>query len=117
MSVAYGVALLISLTGMTVLDHRFRLFFFQDARRAAVVLVVGVLFFLAWDAVGIAQGVFFIGDTPYMTGLVLAPELPVEEVGFLTLLCYLTMNLYAAASRWVAGRPVDVRAARAKEDA
>ena len=32
-----------------------------------------------------------------MTGLQVAPELPVEELFFLTLLCYLTMNAYAAA--------------------
>lgn len=99
MSFAYGAALLVSITGMAVLDHRFRLFFFHDARRAAVVLVAGVLFFVLWDLVGIATGVFFRGETEYMTGWLLAPELPVEEIGFLTLLCYLTMNLYVAAGR------------------
>lgn len=31
-----------------------------------------------------------------MTGLLIAPELPIEEVFFLTLLSYLTMNLYGA---------------------
>ncbi|MBO1752863.1 lycopene cyclase domain-containing protein [Actinotalea sp. BY-33] len=104
MSFAYGVALLISITGMVVLDHRFRLFFFADARRAAVVLVAGVLFFVVWDLVGIATGVFFRGETEFMTGLQLAPELPVEEIGFLTLLCYLTMNLYAGAGHVLAAR-------------
>ena len=100
MSLAYAVALLLSIAGMVVLDHRHRLFFFADARRAAVVLVAGVAFLLVWDLVGIGLGVFFRGQTPYMTGILLAPELPIEEIGFLTLLCYLTMNLYAAFSRW-----------------
>jgi len=58
------------------------------------VLVVGVLFFLAWDLCGIGLGIFFRGETLFMTGLLLAPELPVEELFFLTLLCYLTMNLF-----------------------
>ena len=34
-----------------------------------------------------------------MTGLQLAPELPVEEIFFLTLLCYLTMNLFGLRGR------------------
>ncbi|WP_199423149.1 lycopene cyclase domain-containing protein [Actinotalea solisilvae] len=104
MSLAYAGALLVSIGGMVVLDHRHRLFFFADARRAAVVLAAGVAFLAAWDLVGVAIGIFFRGTTPFMTGLLLAPEFPVEELGFLTLLCYLTMNLYVAFSRWLAGR-------------
>ena len=32
------------------------------------------------------------------------PELPIEEVFFLTLLCYNTMNAYTAAGDWLDGR-------------
>jgi len=97
MGAVYLVALLIALTGMVLLDRRFRLFFWRDARRAALVLVIGVLFFVAWDLCGIGLGVFFRGETSFMTGLVVAPELPVEELFFLALLCYLTMNLVGGA--------------------
>lgn len=96
MGILYLCALLISLTGMTVLDRRFGLFFWKDARRALVVLIVGVLFFLAWDLCGIGLGIFFRGETSFMTGLLVAPELPVEEPFFLALLCYLLMNLVGA---------------------
>lgn len=99
MGALYLLALGISITGMVMLDRRFRLFFWRDARRAAIVLPVGVVFFLIWDLLGIGLGVFFRGETPFMTGLQIAPELPVEEVFFLTLLCYLTMNLYGAFDR------------------
>ena len=102
--VLYLVALLISLFGMVMLDRRFRLFFFADARRAAIVLSIGVAFFLAWDLVGIGTGVFFRGETPFMTGVQIAPELPVEEVFFLTLLCYLTMNVVAGVERMLQQR-------------
>jgi ABC-type glycerol-3-phosphate transport system permease component len=44
-------------------------------------------------------GVFFRGETSFMTGLQVAPEVPLEEVFFLTLLCYLTMNVYGALDR------------------
>ncbi len=99
MSLLYLAALLIALTGMVMLDRRFGLFFWRDRRRAAIVLVAGVLFFLIWDLAGVGLGVFFRGETEFMTGLQIAPEIPVEEVFFLTLLCYLTMNLYGAVAR------------------
>ena len=97
MSFLYLAALLVSLTGMVVLDRKYRLFFARDARRATVVLVAGILFFLLWDLAGIGLGIFFRGGSPLLTGVVLAPELPLEEVFFLALLCYLSMNAFAAA--------------------
>ncbi len=99
MSWLYLAALLFSLVGMVILDRRFQLFFWADARRAAIVLPVGVLFFLLWDLAGIGLGIFFRGPSPYVTGIVVAPEVPIEEIAFLALLCYLTMNLFAAVTR------------------
>ena len=98
MTLLYLGALLIALFGMVMLDRRFTLFFWRDARRATIVLVAGILFFLVWDLVGVGLGVFFRGETSFMTGLQIAPEVPLEEVFFLALLCYLTMNAVAAAS-------------------
>ena len=40
---------------MVVLDLRFRLFFAVAPVRAAVVMVLGVAFFLAWDLAGIGR--------------------------------------------------------------
>lgn len=99
MGVLYLLALLVSLTGMVVLDRRFRLFFWDDARRAAIILPVGILFFLVWDLFGIGLGIFFRGETAFMTGLQVAHELPVEEVFFLALLGYVTMNGFGAVRR------------------
>ena len=105
MGILYLLALGISLTGMVVLDRRFRLFFWAAPRRAALVLILGVAFFVVWDLFGIGLGIFFRGETSFMTGLQVAPELPVEELFFLTLLCYLVMNLYGFL-RIRADRPV-----------
>lgn len=110
MGLIYLGALLVSLLGMALIDRRWKLFFWRDPRSAAIVLVVGVLFFLAWDVAGISQGIFFRGETEIMTGVLIAPELPLEEVFFLTLLCYLTMNLVNGC-----GRIADRRVARARE--
>ena len=103
MGLIYIAALLVALTGMVMLDRRFHLFFWVDARRAAIVMLVGLVFFVVWDLLGIGLGIFFRGETDFMTGLQVAPELPVEELFFLALLVYVTMNLYAAAGR-VLGR-------------
>ena len=104
MNLLYLAALLVALTGMVVLDVRFRLFFRAAPVRAAIVMVVGIAFFLVWDLAGIGAGVFFRGQHPgVLTGILLAPELPLEEVFFLALLCYLTMNLYG----WLSSRDLD----------
>ncbi|MFP3465727.1 lycopene cyclase domain-containing protein [Leifsonia sp. SIMBA_070] len=97
MSIVYLACLLVALGAMVLLDARFRLVFWRDARRASLVLGLGLVFFLIWDAAGIALGVFARGGSRLMTGIVLAPELPLEEVFFLLFLCYLTLVLVFGA--------------------
>jgi len=99
MSLAYLLILIVSLGAMVLLDRRFRLFFWLDARRATAVLVIGVVFLLLWDLSGIGLGIFYRGETELMTGVQLAPELPLEELLFLTFLCYLTMNAVHGTER------------------
>ena len=111
---AYLGAFAFSLGGLALLDRRFRLAFWSDWRRAAGCVGIGVVGFLAWDLAGLGLGIFARGDSPHMTGLLLAPELPIEEVFFLTLLCYVallawrwfdeTARLRAASGRDSAGR-------------
>ena len=109
MSLLYLGALLVSLAGMVVLDLRFRLFFAVAPVRAAIVLVLGIAFFVAWDLAGIGAGVFFRGNPGLLTGVLVAPELPLEELFFLALLCYLTMNTYC----WLTSRRrIETRSSR-----
>ena len=95
MGFLYLSGLVVALACMVVLDRRFQLFFWRGWLRATVVLVVGLAFFLCWDLSGIGLGIFFRGETSFMTGIQVARELPVEEPFFLALLCYLTMTLLA----------------------
>ncbi len=91
---AYLGALLVSTACMALLDHRFRLVFWCPATgRPAVALGIGVGFFLLWDLAAIASGHYHAGQSAGMTGLMLAPELPVEEIVFITFLSYLTLVL------------------------
>jgi lycopene cyclase domain-containing protein len=103
MSGLYLLGLLVSIAGLVVLDARFRLFLFAAPARALAVLGIGVAGFLAWDLLGIAAGVFFEGNRPLLVGLDLAPQLPIEEVAFLVLLCETTMVAAVGAAR-VLGR-------------
>lgn len=107
---AYLGALLLSLGGLALLDRRFTLAFWAAPRRAALTVGVGVALFLAWDLVGLALGIFARGDSPHMTGLLLAPELPVEEAFFLTLLCYCALLAWRALDTWTGRRHRDGRA-------
>lgn len=109
MRFAYLAALLVSLAGLGVLDWRYRVALFAQARRTLAAVGIGVAVFLAWDLAGVGIGIFFRGDAPYLTGAVIAPEVPVEELVFLTLLTYQALLLWLAFERR-AGRGADARA-------
>lgn len=115
---AYLLILLVSLGGIIVLDARLRLVLWSAAGpvgptrgRAIAAVLVGTVFFLAWDAVGIATGVFVKGDSPYLLGIDLAPHLPIEEPVFLAFLCYLALVVHAAVLRVLTARGGRVRKA------
>ncbi len=104
MGFAYLGALLAGIGCMLLLDRRFRLFFWRDAAAAALVTAAGVVFLLLWDAAGIAGGVFLHGDAVVATGIMLAPEMPLEEPVFLVFLVLCTMVLYTGSVRILALR-------------
>lgn len=99
--------------GLVLLDYRYKLVLFRDWLAGSVALIAGLAFFLLWDLFGIANGIFFRGETPGLAGLMVAPELPLEEIFFLTLLCYTTLEVFLALGRFVHGRR-DRKAARSK---
>ncbi|MCP3425615.1 lycopene cyclase domain-containing protein [Rothia sp. AR01] len=99
---AYLGALAVSAAGMVILDWRYRLTFFRRPGFSALAVLGMTLFFLAWDVVGISTGIFLRGETEFMTGIDLGPELPLEEPVFLAFLSYLTLNVAGLLNR--AGR-------------
>ena len=100
---AYLIILTVALICMVLCDWRWKLTFFFDARRATVLSLAVVVAFLIWDAFGIATGSFFRGGSGYMTGVILAPEMPIEEPIFLFFLTYLTINLTSGARLLLGG--------------
>ena len=97
----YLLALTVSILGLGLIDRRHKLAFFAQPRATSLAVLAGVVFFAVVDIVGITLGIFFRGSGPYLTGLVIAPEFPIEELFFLTLLCYNTLVGYAWIERKV----------------
>lgn len=90
----YLLMLLISLAGLTLADWRYHLVFF-DKPKAAIKTVIGTMtILLIGDLIGIEWRVFSTNPA-YVSGLYLgSPNLPIEEIFFLFLLCYATLTFY-----------------------
>ncbi len=101
MGIIYLAALATGIACMLLLDFRFRLFFWSDARAALIVTVIGLAFLLAWDIAGIGLGIFLRGDGEIATGILLAPELPIEEPVFLLFLILCTMVIFTGSQRLI----------------
>ena len=99
MQYAYLIGLVFSIIGLALFDWRFKLGFSTNRKAATLATVIPLIFFLLWDGAGIALGIFFRGETSHLTGLVIAPELPLEELFFLFLLNYSTLTVFIAIKR------------------
>ena len=105
MSLVYLAALLVSIGGMLLLDARRRLFLWRSPGRALATLGIGTAALLGVDLLAIGLGIFRVGGSPLMTGILLAPHLPLEEPLFLAFLCQLTMVVHELVRRMRPPRP------------
>lgn len=112
----YLGALVLSIAAMALIDVRWRLAFRRAPVPSALAVGAGALVLLAWDLAGIGFGVFFRGESPWATGVLLAPELPLEEPVFLVFLCYLSLVAVLGVERMLERRP-GARASDAASDA
>jgi lycopene cyclase domain-containing protein len=80
-----------ALAGLVALDFTHKIAFRKNAKAALAATGIPYLLFVIWDLTGINLGIFFKGESPYLTGLMVAPEFPVEELLFLAVLCYSTL--------------------------
>ncbi|MGP5127586.1 lycopene cyclase domain-containing protein [Brachybacterium tyrofermentans] len=99
----YLAALLVPSGCMVLLDRRFRLVLWSTPRSSARALVltlgIGIVFFLLWDLAAIASGHYRTGQSPAMTGIELLPDLPLEELVFVSFLAYTTLVLRGLLAR------------------
>lgn len=114
----YLAAIVASMLGVGLIDRRHKLALFGGfARRTAGLVAAGVTFFVLWDILGIQFGAFFRGESSAYIGVELLPELPLEEVFFLTFLSYLSLVAWRAAVQLRArfARPVTRNSGEAAE--
>ena len=97
----YLGALLFSIAGLALLDRKHKLVFFANAKMAAFTTAIAVVFFSIWDAVGIANGIFFKGQNELLVGIELFHEYPIEEAFFLTLLAYCGQIVMAGYKKYL----------------
>jgi lycopene cyclase domain-containing protein len=100
-SLVYLLSLVFVLVCMALTDRRWKLFFWADARRAAVVFGFGFALFLVWDLVALHYELYERGRSELMTGIEVAPELPLEELFFVAFLPYVTMVLHGLGRRFL----------------
>ena len=97
-SLIYLASLLFSIAGLAALDFRHGLAI-AKSKKYILLILLPVVFFLAWDLAGISAGIFFRGCATHLTGILLAHELPLEELFFLILLSYSSLLLLKAFTR------------------
>jgi len=95
----YLTGLCVGLLGLGMVDWRFKIALLSERRRSLLTIAVVVGMFIVWEALGIFLGIFFHGGSPYSLSFRLAPEFPLEEIFFLTLLSYSALITYQFVSR------------------
>lgn len=95
----YLICLLVGIAGLLIIDRRYKLALWLDAKRALITIGIGILLFSTWDLLGIKLGIFFHGSSIYTLPFRIFPEFPIEELFFLFLLCYVTLLLYQGAKK------------------
>jgi lycopene cyclase domain-containing protein len=96
----YLLTLLVSIGGLLITDHRWKLAFYRDAWRTLKTLGLAIGVFILWDLLGISLGIFFHGGSAFTLPYRLAPEFPIEEIVFLFLLTYSALIVYHGVQLW-----------------
>lgn len=96
----YLIGLLIGITGLLLIDRRWKLAFWRDHKRTIATVTAAIVIFVLWDLIGISLDIFFHGGSPYTLPFRLAPEFPLEEIVFLFLLTYSTLIVYHGVQLW-----------------
>ena len=102
---AYLATLALGSGCMGLVDRRWRLVLWSDAPRALAVIGAGLVLFLAWDVTALRLGLYHRGESAGMTGVEVAPDLPLEEIFFILFLCYLTLVLHRLVHRMLLREP------------
>ena len=97
---AYIAALITSIGCFALIDYRYKLAFWHNKKHAAKTILIAYGIFLVWDLLGIAFDIFMHGGSRFAMPYLLLPELPIEELFFIAMLCYSTLIIYTGLKKW-----------------
>jgi lycopene cyclase domain-containing protein len=96
----YILGLSIGISGLAIIDYRYKLAFWYNWRRTLKTIGAAMAVFIVWDVLGIILGIFFHGSSKYSLPFTIAPEFPLEELFFLFLLTYSALIIYRGVYTW-----------------
>jgi len=97
----YLIALILTGLFFLMIDYRWKLAFFKYPKRTIKTILPIYFLFIAWDLSGIFLGIFKNGYSVYATGVVLIKNLPIEELIFLFVFCYLILIIWLIFNYYV----------------
>lgn len=95
----YLLALIISISGLALIDYRLKLTLFTRTKQTIQIILISLIVFVAWDIIGIKLGIFFIGENNLLLGIRVG-QFPIEEVLFLILLNYCSLITYLGIKKY-----------------
>lgn len=99
MNYIYLTILFFSIFGLFIIDRKFKLLFYDNPKPAAKSIIIMMAILLFTDVIGINWHIFSTNPR-FVVGLFLgSPNLPIEEILFLFLLCYSVLLIYILIDR------------------
>lgn len=90
----YICILVFSIAGLVLADWRYKLAFWHDKVASTKAIGFTMLLLLIFDIAGVVNNIFYTNQDYVVRLNVFSPNLPVEEILFLFMLCYVTLILY-----------------------
>jgi len=99
MSVIYLISIIVTIISLGLIDWRYRLCFFKKPKATSIAILAVMAILLIWDFIGIDAGIFFSGQSEFMTGIYIARDVPIEELGLLFVIAYIPLIVHSLTSR------------------
>ncbi len=103
----YIFVLVFSIAGLLLADWRLRLAFWYDKIASTKAVGYTILLLLIFDVAGVINKIFSTNQDYVVRLNIISPNIPIEEVVFLFMLCYVTLILYQLIGRLEVFRKVD----------
>ncbi len=95
----YVIILILSIGGLLLADRRLRLAFWHNKIASTKAVGYTMLLLLIFDVAGVINKIFSTNQDYVVRINIISPNIPIEEIIFLFMLCYVTLILYQLVGR------------------